>query len=195
MEFIWECDLSKIGRYHDKIRSRRQKKEIYSRGALKGRYAIISGDKVFCNAGRSVICINVKNGDSLWKGEAIGDPVHMGNRLFSYDNIGTFYCLNANSGELLFKAHLTDIYCQNASMPFLTCETFFIGTNKILAIDVNDGSILWEYQSEKKGSFFFDPVYIDGHLYTGCSDGSLYCFSRELGSYICFKIPLNKQKT
>jgi outer membrane protein assembly factor BamB len=177
MELIWKTDLSELGKCYDKIKSRRQKKDIYSMGKLKGRYAVVSGKKVFCNVGSNIVCLSAESGDFLWKGDAAGDPVHVGNKLISYDTVGNFYCINSNNGEIFYKTHPTDIHGLNASMPFVSSDVFFIGTNKILAIDINRGSLLWEYQSDEKGTFFFDPIYINGYLYTGCSDGYLYCFS------------------
>jgi outer membrane protein assembly factor BamB len=179
MEIIWEIDLSEVGKYYHETDSHMLGKDVYKSGKLSGRYAVISGDKVFCDVGRNIVCLSFETGDVLWKGEAVGDPVCVGDRLISYDTVGNFYCLNPGNGELLFKTTPTEIHGLNASKPFVSGDTFFIGTDKIIAIDINNGELLWEYQSDQEETYFFDPVFIDGHLYTGCSDGFLYCFKCE----------------
>ncbi len=177
MEIIWENDLSEIGKYYHESKSAALGKNVFINGKLSGRYAVISGDKVFCNVGRNIVCLSFETGELLWKGDAMGDPVHVGDKLVSYDTVGNFYCTSPENGKLLYKTTPTEIHGLNASNPFVAKDTFFIGTNKIIAIGIDNGDIIWEYQSDEEGTYFFDPVYVDGHLYTGCSDGYLYCFT------------------
>lgn len=178
MKLIWETDFSEIGKYYHETHSHMLGKDVYKNGKLSGRYAVISGDKVFCDVGRHIVCLSLETGDVLWKGEAVGDPVHVGGKLVSYSTVGNFYCLNPENGEIIFKTMPSEIHGLNASKPYVSGDIFFIGTDKIIAIDINNGNLLWDYRSDKEETYFFDPVYVDGKLYTGCSDGYLYCFTR-----------------
>ena len=179
LEIVWQTDVSEIGKHYEETKSRLLKKDIYASGKLSGRYAAISEGKVFCDVGRNVLCLNLENGDVLWKGEALGDPICAGEKIVSYDTVGNFYCLNSNTGELISKTRPVEVHGLNASVPFVSDNSFFIGTDKIIAVDISNGDLLWQYQSEQSETYFFDPVYVNGCLYTGCSDGHLYCFSQE----------------
>jgi outer membrane protein assembly factor BamB len=95
-------------------------------GKLRGRYTVVSGDRVFCHAGGNIISLAAENGDFIWKSDAVSvsDPVHIGSRLFACDSAGNFSCLNAQTGERLFTSRLSDIDYMYLSMPFVSGNAF-----------------------------------------------------------------------
>ena len=155
------------------------RRDIFALGKLSGRYAVISKNKIFCDVGNNIICLSFETGEVLWKAEAVGDSVHIDQRLVTYSTVGNFFCLNAETGEIYFKNRPTEIHGLNVSKPYVSGNIFFVGTNKIIAIDINNGNLLWDFQSDEEETYFFDPVYVDGNLFVGCSDGYLYCFNSQ----------------
>jgi outer membrane protein assembly factor BamB len=174
-KIVWEKDLEEAGRYYDKIDSRIQKKDVYVKGRLRNRFPILSEAFIYCCVGINIICLDLKNGNEIWKSEGMGDPVISGDKVLSFCETGDLFCIAKSDGSCLYKKKPSAIRGLTVSLPFLTNEFLFVCANKIMAININNGDLYWEYET-KEDSYFSDPVFVNGRLYVGCSDGHLYCF-------------------
>ena len=177
---LWEKNVEEIGKYYDRIGSKTLKKDSYIKGKLRNRYIVISKDYIFCCVGIKMICLNLKSGKEIWKGDAMGDPVVSNNKVYSYCETGNFFCLNAADGNKQYNKIPATIRGLTVSLPFVSGNIFFVCANKILAINIDNGNLFWEFQSNIKDTLFFDPVFLNGRVYVGCSDGYIYCFGHNI---------------
>ncbi len=179
--------------------------------ATKG-YGVITpdGDKYFTGG---VYCLDAENGNLLWKSD-INATIYWCSPAVAYGNIyvgtsstvgvgrdtglfGTFYCINATDGTLVWKRHrLFDTMTLFAVLPgcyspaVADGKVYFGATGRwsanMYCLDAFTGETIWKY---KKFTFFrcgsfFSPAIADGKVYAGFENiyighkAKLFCFGK-----------------
>lgn len=130
--------------------------------------------------------IDASSGETIWMfliGNAPGNleitatPACLDGRIFVGASYGPFICADASSGEVLWSEALTihgspcvadGLVFFGETIPVSSCARF-------LALDCEDGSMVWEYEVEAP-SFQGTPAVCDGIMYISAIDGNLYAF-------------------
>ena len=159
--------------------------------------------------GGQYFCFDEATGEELWNftveganpgiiggGDAQGTPaysdgkVYLTSWLYGAPYAGHVYCLDADTGALIW--HQNDIPEQCCGSPaiangivYVTTYNFY-GDGEILALDKNNGSILWRQTIQRTDS---TPAVAYGNIYVcgGCpgfSDVQTYCFNATTGELI-----------
>lgn len=140
------------------------------------------------NAVDGIKAFNRKTGHEIWglkfKNGVEGGAVLDGNKLYFGANNGQFYCVNVNSGAILwsFKLHsesLTRPLVQGAFVYHVT------GNNTLYSFDKNTGQSLWVKTNAAKSNMTVRgqtaPIYEKGILYLGFSDGVFAAINAQNG--------------
>ncbi len=176
-ELIWKRDVSEAGKFYDEIESRRTGKEVIRLGHFGGVFPVIDGERIYVGLERYMCCFDLETGELIWKTRGAGTPICKDGRVYSFK--GTyFFCSDATNGEAVYERHYVHEGSFLTSLPFISGDSFFVGTGTgLYAFDIRTGEKAWEFHSRKKsGIFLSQPVFIDGRLYAGCTDGYVYCF-------------------
>jgi outer membrane protein assembly factor BamB len=115
-------------------------------------------------------------GDLLWLYNAgfnnsINDnPVIASGRVYVGSRLGKVYCLDAESGQLIWSTQLSD----SLSAPAVMYDRLYIGSmnGKVYCLDTKNGNLLWSYQT---GSLIESAVTIERAVYVTSRDHNLYC--------------------
>ncbi len=163
--------------------------------------SIIVGDRVYEGVWDGYYyCTDINTGQVLWNftsaGNAQSTPAYKdGNVYFAsweygVNYSGNVYCVDADSGEMIW--HQSEIVRSCCSSPAIYGDivyvtTFnFYGDGDIIALDTNDGSILWNQSIQRTDStpaIAYGNVYVAGGCY-GYSDLYTYCFDAVTGELI-----------
>jgi outer membrane protein assembly factor BamB len=140
------------------------------------------------------IALDAKNGSILWDTETKSAMLFSGSyyegkflRGGAHDN--TYYCFDADSGEVLwtYTADSPDGYWATGSA---VAYGLVYATNMdgyIYALDVNTGSVVWKYQSS--GGYYFPgyPTVADGKIYvTTSQSAALINGTASPSEFTCF---------
>ncbi|MBD3183311.1 PQQ-binding-like beta-propeller repeat protein [Candidatus Poribacteria bacterium] len=119
----------------------------------------------------TVYCLNAETGETIWdysykcrqgswKGPRIAPTIDDG-KAYVMSREGQFFCLNAASGELLWSENLKKKYKAKIPNHGLACHPFIVNDmviveigakdGSILALDKNNGKLIWQSGSEKPG--------------------------------------------
>ncbi len=109
----------------------------------------------------------------------VGTVVVDNNRLFFGDTDGVFYCLNASTGEEIWKQETGDRIWGTAAV---SGDVVYIGSfdKNLYAFDVSDGSQRWAATLD--GAIIASPVIKDGVIYIGVLNKVFYALNQNDGS-------------
>ena len=117
-------------------------------------------------------------------------PAIVGNRVYIvsaekgvFNDEGVIYCLDADSGALVWKQAPEDFRATFSSPAvsgkYLICGEglHFTRDARVICLDVTDGKILWEFRTNSHVES--SPCIADGKVYVGAGDDGFYCLSLE----------------
>ncbi len=158
--------------------------------------------------GGQYFCLDVADGEELWNftvegadpgaiggGCAQGTPAYSDGKVYLTSwlygaDAGNVYCLDADTGALVW--HQNNIPDQCCGSPAITDGIVYVTTynfyddGEILALDTNDGSILWQQTIERSDgtpALAYGNVYVCGGCYE-VSDLVTYCFNATTGDLV-----------
>ncbi|MBI4040693.1 MAG: PQQ-binding-like beta-propeller repeat protein [Deltaproteobacteria bacterium] len=135
-----------------------------------------------------------KNGELQWEkkipGGVEGTPIYYDQKIYVGANNGKFYCLEAESGKEIWSY---DAKVEILSTPTVKGDIVFFTTanNGIYALKANTGAWVWYFNKgyiqkiSVRGTS--SPIYKDGKIYAGFSDGYFYAFNAFDGKVMWFK--------
>ena len=137
----------------------------------------------------SVFAVDTTNGEIVWSvpigpgyvGPVIdNDRLYIGTSSHGYDPTNEyFYCINRTDGTILWRRN---IYGGIPESIQYDAEKIYFTSDKIYALDKQDGSIVWTYQME---SFSVTkPILKDNAFYTATSGGMMYKINATDGQRI-----------
>ncbi|NOQ32887.1 MAG: PQQ-binding-like beta-propeller repeat protein [Methanosarcinales archaeon] len=158
--------------------------------------------------GGQYFCLDVADGGELWNftvegadpgaiggGCAQGTPAYSDGKVYLTSwlygaDAGNVYCLDADTGALVW--HQNNIPGQCCGSPAIADGIVYVTTynfyddGEILALDANDGSILWRQTIERTDgtpAVAYGNVYVCGGCYE-VSDLVTYCFNATTGDLV-----------
>lgn len=138
----------------------------------------IDGVKAFYrNSGHQAWEIPLKNGVE-------GGAALDGEKLYFGSNNGKFYCVNVTSGQILWTF---DLNSESLARPLVKGPYVYhvTGNNTLYAFDKNSGASIWVKANAAKSNMTIRgqtaPVFSDGALYLGFSDGSFTAVNAQNG--------------
>ena len=141
---------------------------------------------------RFVYALDAESGAEKWKfelGAAVsGAPIYDQDKIYIGQQGGEddFYCLNARSGELIWRQNVGWVWgSANVSdnLVFIPSVDGYVN-----CLDAKSGHIVWRYRTER--STCSEPLVIGDHVFFGGWDHYLYKFDKRSGELI-WKYQLN----
>ena len=152
---------------------------IYGTPAFAGDLVYIGGynGKVYAYSTSNLAVRWVYPRDTYVK-PIVGSVVTDGSQVYFGDSSGTFYALNAATGDLVWSYQTGD---KIWGAPTISDGTVYIGSfdKKLYALNAADGTLKWTF--EAGGSFIAPPVVKDGVLYVGAFDREFYAIDAATG--------------
>jgi len=156
---------------------------------------LIVNDRVYlASVHNAILAVRKKSGKILWKKKIPGGvestPAYYNQRLYFGANDGFFYCVETDSGKTIWRYNTqTAIY----STPLLKGEYVYFLTSKnaLYALKSDTGKRIWRFNKgylqkiSMRGSA--SPVYHDGKIYIGLSDGAFYAVNAFDGREVWFR--------
>jgi outer membrane protein assembly factor BamB len=153
-------------------------------GFGRAKSLLIDGDRVICCPGgaTAMAALDKKTGQTFWKSPSAGEPAgyaspilaeYQGLRMVFTMASKSLICVNANSGELLWRfEHYTPRYVANCVTPIYDNGHVFVSGgyglgSALLKIDVKDGRSTAEpvWRSEDLDNRHGGVILVDGCLY------------------------------
>jgi outer membrane protein assembly factor BamB len=144
----------------------------------------------------SIVCLDALNGTVKWssgEGDWSGStPVVSGGRVYcgvalSADS-SMVICLDALTGDLIWNKRIAGMI---ASCMTVWEDKLFVPSSSLystppeeyllFAMNISDGTIIWEDNDSYRGYWDSSPVIVDGTVYIGGVDGRLRAFNAETG--------------
>lgn len=135
-------------------------------------------------------CLNESDGKVIWKlpgtSAVFGNPFIHDNDVFISSN-GYLWRLNSENGKVIWKFPVeTEVISKPA---IFKNKLFFLQTNnKLYAIDLNNAEKIWSYAEEIPEKLTIlgssSPIYKDGILYVGFSNGAFAAININDGTEI-----------
>lgn len=174
------------------------------RMARPGEYSspLIVGDIIYVGSVHGqFLAIRKNSGNILWrkkiKGGVESSPQYFDNKIYFGANDGNFYCVDAKTGKTLWTY---PTHVEILSKPLIKGEIVFFLTskNELYALKAQTGKWVWYYNRgyvqkiSVRGTS--SPVYDDGKIYMGFSDGSFYAFNAFNGEIVWQRILTGEEK-
>jgi outer membrane protein assembly factor BamB len=134
-----------------------------------------------------VIAWDAATGRELWRHDAAPvetSPLLVGKLLYFGSWAGTFYALNARTGQVRWTYHAS---AGITSSPAYDSGTVFAGSDDghVFALDALTGRLRWQAASfsrfGRREYFYATPALAYGRVYIGNADGTLYAFGARSG--------------
>jgi outer membrane protein assembly factor BamB len=144
----------------------------------------LDGKRIFVGTSEGIVCLKLETGDILWKfncENSISEtPAVAYDKVFSGSFDGTFYCLNAEDGKLVWKIETgTGIPKpkNRISCPAVVADgkvAFGTGSGLLYIVDAKSGKI---YESLDLGESSVTALSLsNGKLFVGQENGKITCF-------------------
>jgi outer membrane protein assembly factor BamB len=152
----------------------------------------IMDNKLWVMCGEALVCVDVLSGDYLWESPFFNNvdahsPVYYQGKILIGTGYGynTIYCLNSNSGELLWEYRTQGGI---SATPAVVNDKVFVnnsgGIAGIYCLNITDGSLIWKrVYEEEYGSEYSSPVVADGKIIL-CLGKKLYVFNETDGEIV-----------
>lgn len=132
------------------------------------------------------ICIDL-DGNKIWEFNAelyyrsfdYQMPIILNSNIM-LENNGILYYINIDTGKVIW---VKKPYGYNKTLPATANGKVYIALNKIFCLDIEKGSVVWEY-SENNEYFLFSPAISDGRLYCATDNDRIYCIDSGSGKKI-----------
>ena len=124
-----------------------------------------------------------RSGATKWKWDFLV-PRQFGNgRVFVGDSDGIFYCLDAKTGNLIWKQ---ETEAEINSSPNFYKDSVLIGSQdgSLYRFRMSDGSIIWKYTIEASGGIQCTPTLGEHYVFICGCDGKLHVIDVETGSTV-----------
>ncbi len=172
-----------------------------SKGVVNSGPVVADGMVIFNDwDGSHYYCLDEYTGDLLWSFEVAGDaqsvPVYADGKLYltswkyGTSSQGHAYCVDAVTGKQIW--HTNNVVKSLCGSPvykdgilYLTTYDFY-GTGDLIALNANDGQIIWQHTIERSDStpaFAYGNVYVCGGA-KGYSNVQTYCFNATTGTNV-----------
>jgi outer membrane protein assembly factor BamB len=106
-------------------------------------------------------------------------PVYAGGRLYSVNNDGTAFALDANTGKVLWERSIGRL---NASSPTYYKGRLYIvnlDPGHVVKLDAKTGKLIWRHALPGRAES--SPLVLGSTLYFGCEDDQLFALSTRNG--------------
>ena len=124
-------------------------------------------------------------------------------RVYTGSDDGNFYCLDADTGALIWKTPAGGLvdwiimpqYLQSRSCPIIIGDSMYAGSldGKVYCLNIANGGVKWTYTTgDAVGG---SPVYYNGAIYITSTDRSLYALNAATGAFLFKTIELNLNTT
>lgn len=162
---------------------------------------LLVGDRVIqASSHDGLAAFNLQSGARLWTLKipfgVEASPAVINDRLFYPSRDGNVYSIDASTGKILWSF---ETKFENLGEPLLVDGTlyFLSATNVLFSIDAADGKQNWVYARQDSSNFSVRggsrPVYYNGVVYAGFSDGSVVALNAQNGA-LQWESQLNKNK-
>lgn len=101
---------------------------------------------------------------------------------------GNLYAIDESSGSILWE-YLIDDYAEDFPFPILSSpvidverETIYLGADGLYAIDMNDGTLKWKFDTEFWFEWWSSPNLEDDTIYFGSIGGFLFAIDADTGT-------------
>lgn len=158
----------------------------------------VANTKVFVssvNPYNAVYCIDTNSGKLIWRWNGtppqyvaenesriypLFSPTAVDGKVFVGSSDGNFYCLNENTGELIWSCKMGCV----EKPPTVLGSKVIVGSNdaKIYCLNKNTGELIWSY--ETGGSVDSSPAVTDGKVFASSWNGNIYCLDEDTGKLI-----------
>jgi len=161
----------------------------------------IKDDCIYWGSGDSTLyAIGKDDGKEKWhfktKGIIHANPIETEGMILVSSFDGYLYCLNSSDGSLnwKFKTLGAEYFPEGAipKSPLVHEGIIYLGSRdyNLYALELNSGRCLWNYR-EPDGWIVATPVYYNGCLYFGLSDGHrMVCMNTQSGT-VKWQTPIN----
>ena len=151
----------------------------------------------FGTASGNLVALDLDSGEKLWsyaaQGEIASHPAVAGDLVLFSTNANEIFALDKRTGKWRwhFKQDVPDkMTVRGHGSPVVHGESVYVGfTNgKLVALDVKDGSLLWDKDLAPEMGDFRDvdatPVIAEDRLYAASYEGGVYCLDRADGKML-----------
>lgn len=143
-------------------------------------YVVSSGDS---GADSEVHCLDETTGETIWdvtipgKTYQLSTPVFAKGRLYFGSSSGIFYCLIAETGEILWQRVLDSSFDGITSSPLFDEPNgdLLVGTGDgtLYNLELGTGATIWSFDTGA-GIYLSSPTLSGDHILIGNDDGTLY---------------------
>ncbi|WP_242158224.1 PQQ-binding-like beta-propeller repeat protein [Aestuariivivens sediminis] len=183
-DVLWRFSILKG--FHQKDGYRILTDQIAGGGYYQSKVTAAEGKVFIGTPSRFVYAMDADNGKEIWKfemGAAIsGAPVFDNDKIYVGQQGGEddFYCLNAKTGELIWKQ---DIGWDWGSASVSDGLVFIPGIDGYFnCLDANNGNIIWRFRIDR--SVCSEPLVMGEYVYFGGWDSHLYKFEKRTGKLV-----------
>ncbi len=183
-DMLWKFSIIKSFEEEDGYRVLTD--QIAGGGYYQSKPTAVDGKIFIGTPSRFVYAVHAETGKEIWKheiGAAIsGAPVFDNNKIYIGQQGGEddFYCLDANTGTLVWKQNTGWVWGSAAVSDGLVFVPGIDGY--VNCLDANTGSIIWRFRTDK--SVCSEPLIIGEHVYFGSWDSFLYKFEKKSGKLV-----------
>jgi outer membrane protein assembly factor BamB len=136
--------------------------------------------------------LDVADGDLIWKqsipyevqftggNDMIGTPTVADGKVFTSANLRTYYCLNAQNGNIIWNFTNPEANEFIVSSPiYLNGQVFIVDKFDITCLDASTGQKIWNTFTGDE--YYVSPSYADGKIYIVTSERNIFIFDAVTG--------------
>lgn len=122
-------------------------------------------------------------GDEIWSNETDVfihcNPAYNNGKIFFGNDKGQFICINAKSGELIYKKELGSTFNSGVT---IRNSTAYVGDDKgiLYALNTDDGSIKWQYSTGSR--ILMNPAADENDIFVANLSGNVFSINMNNGS-------------
>ncbi len=169
----------------------------YPTGPVQSSSMVFHEDMIFVGSTNNFLfCLGKSTGELIWKCDLKGPvwSISQVNEEKIYIGAGkSISCVNIDKGQLLWQYKTQgDVY----SVPYIYDKKVYAGSTlcHFYCLDTADGSLIWDYETERESSatgipckesgIYTSPCGYDKMVYIGTDRGYVYCLDAESGKLL-----------
>ena len=132
---------------------------------------------------RRLVCLDTATGEMKWEfyvGSSWGvvSPAYLDGKVYIGSGNGGFYCLDAETGDLIWSKRAREYGTTNLSIDE---DYFYVGTSSggVYCHDRMNGEVAWNY--EHNCPIYMTPALAYDRVFFGTEEGAFYCLDRNTG--------------